>query len=89
MTDLIIWGHEYLRSLSGEIGQEYNKRVESQESFDDLMGLVDTIIPYFMKHNEEPEAVDLLMEVEQLERLVTFATDTNYERVCLYLLNCA
>ena len=27
--NLIDWGHEYLRSLSGEISQEYNKRVES------------------------------------------------------------
>ena len=26
--NLIEWGHEYLRSLAGEIGQEYNKRVE-------------------------------------------------------------
>ena len=26
--NLIEWGHEYLRSMAGEIGQEYNKRVE-------------------------------------------------------------
>lgn len=31
------------------------------------MKLVGVIIPYFMKHNEEPEAVDLLMEVEKIE----------------------
>jgi 26S proteasome regulatory subunit N1 len=42
-----------------------------------------------MKHHEEPEAVDLLMEVEQLEKLITFSNEHNYERVCLYLLSCA
>jgi len=88
-TNLIEWGHEYLRSLAGEIGQEYNKRVESQTDFRDIMGLVDIIIPYFMKNHEEPEAVDLLMEVESLERLVHFTNEANFERVCLYLLSCS
>jgi hypothetical protein len=40
------------------------KRVEDSKPFDDLMKLVDVIIPEFINHNEEPEAVDLLMEVE-------------------------
>jgi hypothetical protein len=34
----------------------------------DLFQLVDIIIPILMKNHEEPEAVDLLMEVEGLER---------------------
>lgn len=53
------------------------------------MELVEVIIPYFMKNHEEPEAVDLLMEVESLDKLVKFTSDSNYERVCLYLLSCA
>jgi 26S proteasome regulatory subunit N1 len=88
-SDLIGWGHEYLRALSGEVSQVYNKRVEKQEDTQDLMALVNVIIPYFMKHNEEPEAVDLLMEVESLSKLQEYTNETNYERVCLYLLNCA
>lgn len=88
-TNLIDWGHEYLRSLAGEIGQEYNKRVEASQDFRDLMGLVEIIIPLFMKNHEEPEAVDLLMEVESLDKLVMFTNESNFERVCLYLLSCA
>ena len=88
-TNLIEWGHEYLRSLSGEIGQEYNKRVEGNKDFEDLNQLVNVIIPNFMKHHEEPEAVDLLMEVENLPKLLDFTNEHNYERVCLYLLSCA
>lgn len=88
-TNLIEWGHEYLRSLSGEVGQEYNKRVEESKDFEDLNQLVNIIIPNFMKHHEEPEAVDLLMEVENLPKLLDFTNEHNYERVCLYLLSCA
>lgn len=89
--NLIDWGHEYLRSLAGEIGQVYNKRVEENAESDlsDLMFLVDIIIPHFMKNHEEPEAVDLLMEVESLERIVNFTNDSNFERVCNYLLSCS
>ena len=87
--NLIEWGHEYLHSLSGEIGQEYNKRIESNADTGDLMDLVDVIIPFYMKNHEEPEAVDLLMEVESLEKLLNFVSDTNFERVSLYLLSCA
>lgn len=87
--NLVEWGHEYLRSLAVEIGTEHNKRVEKQENEDDLLQLVEVIIPYFMKNHEEPEAVDLLMEIEQLDKLLNATTEANYERVCLYLLSCA
>lgn len=53
------------------------------------MQLVEVIIPYFMKNHEEPESVDLLMEVEALDKLLVFTNESNYERVCLYLLSCS
>ena len=63
-TNLVKWGHEYLRCLAGQIAKEYEKRVEKEENKDDLLRLVDQIIPEFIDHNEEGEAVDLMMEVE-------------------------
>lgn len=87
--NLLEWGHEYLRSLAGEIGQVYNKRIEEGQDVTDLLFLVDIIIPHFMKNHEEPEAVDLLMEVESLERVINFTNDSNFERVCNYLLSCS
>ncbi len=63
--------------------------MEESASVDDLMHLVDIIIPHFMKNHEEPEAVDLLMEVESLDRILKFTNDSNFERVCNYLLSCA
>ena len=92
-NDLISWGHEYLRSLAGEIGREYqkyaDKEEEASENLKHLDFLVNLIVPYNMEHHAEPEAVDLLMEIEQLPQIVQYTNEGNYERVCLYLLSCS
>lgn len=102
-TDLGQWGHEFLRSLAGQIGQEYSARMtkDAQEGADamdvtepevgDLLGLVDEIVPFHLRHNAEAEAVDLLVEVQQLPKLVAMEEidEGNYQRVCLYLLRMA
>ena len=53
------------------------------------MGLVDIIVPQFINHNEEPEAVDLMMETEALDKLPAFCSEKNYDRVCRYLCSCS
>ena len=90
--DIGNWGHEYVRNLAAEIGTEYHRRMEQDgenASVDDLMGLVLEIVPFHMEHNAEPEAVDLLLEVEKLDVLLSNVTDANYARTCLYLFSCA
>ena len=63
-SDIGDWGSEYVRSLSGEIGDEYKARVQpptpadgtaapAPQPVEDLLGLIRTIIPYDMKHNAE------------------------------------
>jgi len=96
-TNISSWGHEYVRYLSGEISEEYNKRIVEETDMaedidvDDLLALVDDIVPFQMQHNAEAEAADLLMEVQQLKKLIgsPFVDERNYERVCLYLLRSA
>lgn len=39
-----------------------------------------------MQHNAEPEACDLLMEVNKLDKIVEYIDENNYHRVCLYLV---
>ena len=88
------WGHEFVRSLTGEIGQEYNDRViagadpDQDEPFQDLLSMVDVIVPFHMDHNAEAEAVDLLMDVQRLNKLLDLdAIDSkNYKRICAYLI---
>eukprot|EP00467_Chlorarachnion_reptans_P001096 CAMPEP_0114510354 /NCGR_PEP_ID=MMETSP0109-20121206/13736_1 /TAXON_ID=29199 /ORGANISM="Chlorarachnion reptans, Strain CCCM449" /LENGTH=896 /DNA_ID=CAMNT_0001689643 /DNA_START=152 /DNA_END=2842 /DNA_ORIENTATION=+ len=82
------WGHEYIRNLSGEIGAEYNERTENDEKVEDLIKLVDEIIPFDMKHNSEADACDLLMEVSLLDKIQQYITKDNHARVCRYLLSC-
>ena len=88
-TELVTWGHEFLRCLAGQIGQDYETRIQAGESVDEINQLVDQIIPEFINHNEEPEAVDLLLEVERLGALNDFTNKNNFERVCNYLLSCS
>lgn len=94
-VDISSWGHEYVRSLAGEISEEYNNRMleaaNSEPNMEDLMHLVDDILPFQMQHNAEAEAVDLLVEVQKLNKLIDLPVvdDRNYSRVCLYLIRCA
>ena len=74
---------------------EYHRRQEeaakdgAEVDVNDLMKLVDVIVPFHMKHNAEPEAVDLLIEVEKLDILASHVTEANHARTCLYLFSCS
>ncbi|KAJ0970735.1 hypothetical protein J5N97_018694 [Dioscorea zingiberensis] len=81
--DIGSWGHEYVRNLAGEIYLRVHKYED--KPLDTLMELVQQIVAFHMKHNAEPEAVDLLMEVEDLDLLVEHVDASNYKRACLYL----
>ncbi|KAF0696800.1 Aste57867_12462 [Aphanomyces stellatus] len=89
-TELGLWGHEFVRSLAGEVGEEYTNRATTDvnSNVDDLMAIVDAIVPFHMQHNAEPEAIDILIEVQKLDKLLGSVEidDKNYQRVCLYLL---
>lgn len=91
------WGHEFVRSLAGEIGEEYQSRViagsnpSEDEPFQDLLDMVDVIVPFHVTHNAEAEAVDLLIEVQRLKKLLGLSAidKNNYSRICLYLVKTA
>jgi len=89
LTGLEEWGHEYVRHLCTEIGETYEVRIAAEESIDDLMALVATIVPFLIDRNLEPEVCDLLMEIEKTTQLLEFADDTNYKRICTYMMTCA
>ena len=127
------WGHEYIRHLSLQMGEAYNKLYseeeegegqneeegEEEESGDNetkeedqldsdndkpeekkivlssaitqekILHLADIVIPYFIEHNGETEAVDLLSEIDNIELMSEYADSTNYNRICKYMVACA
>ncbi|GFF41048.1 26S proteasome regulatory subunit rpn-1 [Aspergillus udagawae] len=85
--DLGSWGHEYIRHLALEIGQEYQNRLNAEKDVQDLIDLTLSLVPYFLSHNAEADAVDLLSELEIIEEIPRFLDENTYSRVCLYMVS--
>ncbi len=93
------WGHEYVRHLAAELGEEYNLREEEAAglgtatehvplpgSADDLRALAKDCSVFLLNHNAEPDAVDLLEELEIVDEIVGLVDENNFNRVCQYMI---
>jgi len=101
------WGHEYVRHLAAELGEEFAIReaeeveptpspsdsgAESKKlqidvgTIDDLRALTMECAVFLLSHNAEPDAVDLLEEMEVIDRIVDLVDENTYERVCAYMI---
>ncbi|KAF2103569.1 26S proteasome non-ATPase-like protein regulatory subunit 2 [Rhizodiscina lignyota] len=85
--DLGSWGHEYMRHLALEIGEEYQDRLNDDKPTDELTDLVLALVPFFLKHNAEADAVDILSELEMIEQITKYLDENTYARVCLYMVS--
>ena len=81
------WGHEYVRHLALEIGQDYQKRMTDDEDPQELLDLARSLVPYFLSHNAEADAVDILSELERIEEISSYVDENTYPRVCLYMVS--
>ncbi len=86
-VDLGSWGHEYVRHLALEIGQDYQKRMTDEEDPTELIDLARSLVPYFLSHNAEADAVDILSELERIQEIPSYLNENTYPRVCLYMLS--
>lgn len=98
------WGHEYVRHLAAELGEEYTIRQEGEESpssekpkeeavtvpgsIEDLHLLGLECARFFLGHNAEPDAVDLLVELEIVDRIADLVDVNTFGRVCTYMDRC-
>lgn len=87
------WGHEYVRHLAAELGDEYTLRetestAEAQlpGTTDDLRALAKECATFLLGHNAEPDAVDLLEEMEIVQDIAQLVDDNTYTRVCQYMI---
>ena len=85
--DLGAWGHEYVRHLALEIGQDYQKRMLDDEDPQELIDLARSLVPYFLSHNAEADAVDILSELERIQEIPNYLDENTYPRVCLYMVS--
>jgi len=84
------WGHEYVRHLAAELGEEFEARQLEQETkvpgtLDDLKSLAKECSVFLLNHNAEPDAVDLLQELEMIEDIVPLVDQDTFDRVCQYM----
>ncbi|KAF2083439.1 26S proteasome non-ATPase-like protein regulatory subunit 2 [Saccharata proteae CBS 121410] len=85
--DLGSWGHEYMRHLALEIGQEFQDRMNDDKPTEDLTELALTLVPFFLKHNAEADVVDILSELEMIEQIVQYLDENTFSRVALYMVS--
>jgi len=83
--DFTEWGHEYVSNLASDLGQEYEIRMENNEPNDELLAIVDKIVPYFVKNNAEHDAIDLLLIVDKSEDIKAYVSAQNFSKVYMYL----
>jgi 26S proteasome regulatory subunit N1 len=100
------WGHEYVRHLAAELGEEYTVRQEGEEAvpaptaegdadkpkpapvpgtIKDLRDLGLECATFFLGHNAEPDAVDLFVELEIVDRITDLVDANTFSRVCAYM----
>lgn len=102
------WGHEYVRHLAAELGEEYTIRQEGEEAapppatedgveqvkpepvkipgtIDELRALALDCAKFFLGHNAEPDAVDLFVELEMVDRIAALVDVNTFGRVCTYM----
>lgn len=85
-----LWGHEYVRHLAAELGEEYSSQSENDSvtthDQEELLALAMLIVPFSLQHNAEADAVDLLLEMEAIDKLPQFVDKDTYSRACLYMV---
>ena len=91
-------GTEYSHLTEGTADVEKDEAALEEQAIEEKHGESRTFTPevlqkaaedcvgFFLSHNAEADAVDLLMEVERIEELPKWTDDETYARVCQYLV---
>jgi 26S proteasome regulatory subunit N1 len=113
LTEPGLWGHEYVRHLAAELGEEYTFRMDEEGveppaptpdapsddaepppakpvevigSIEDLRAIAIQCATFLLAHNAEPDAVDLLEELEMVQRITELVDKDTYVRVTQYMV---
>lgn len=75
------------RHLAAELGEEYTQYRQEERAVDELVALGLRLVPFLLTHNAESDAVDLLLELESISKIVDYVDANTYQRVCLYMVS--
>lgn len=78
MKNIGDWGHEYIRQLEKEIVAQWD--ISCDTSIQMMLHLVRDIVQFDCTHNDEIQACDLLMEIDNLHLLPDHMTSNTYKR---------
>ena len=89
-TDAVnLWGIAYVRDLNKDVLEQW-KEPSNSSSKDTLVSLVARIARFYLQENSEVDAVDLLLETDQLTELTSLVTaDDVCSKVCRYIYSSA
>uniref|UniRef100_A0AC35TK98 26S proteasome non-ATPase regulatory subunit 2 n=1 Tax=Rhabditophanes sp. KR3021 TaxID=114890 RepID=A0AC35TK98_9BILA len=83
------WGNEYVKHLTLDVVAAWKEPAAKEEAMSvELMNLVSGIVEYYITHNSEVEACDLLMEIDRFDVLIKLAKAGECQKLCNYLLAC-
>ncbi|CEF69124.1 26S proteasome non-ATPase regulatory subunit 2 [Strongyloides ratti] len=85
------WGNEYVKHLTLDVvtaWKEIGDTPEDEARAKVLMDLVSNVVEYYITHNSEVEACDLLMEIDRFDVLIKLAKAGECQKLCNYLLAC-
>ena len=68
--------------------EEPKPKVEPIGTVDDLRALALECATFLLQHNAEPDAVDLLEELEMIDQIVGLVDENTFPRVCQYMVAC-
>ncbi|KAK0480869.1 armadillo-type protein [Armillaria novae-zelandiae] len=102
LADPGTWGHEYVRHLAAELGEEFvaqeqgdleplekdKEKIEPIGTIEQLRAIGRECATFLLAHNAEPDAVDLLEELEIVDQIADLVDDNTYGRVCQYMVRC-
>ena len=72
--------------MAGDITKIYAQRLETKEDTADLIELARKLVLYFTKNNSEIDAIDLLLEIDQLPMAADYIDKDNIKKIYDYLL---
>ncbi|PBK94674.1 hypothetical protein ARMGADRAFT_1097225 [Armillaria gallica] len=98
LADPGTWGREYVRHLAAELGEEFvaqeegdleppekgKEKIEPIGTIEQLRAIGRECATFLLAHNAEPDAADLLEELELVDQIADLVDDVTYGRVCQY-----